>query len=60
MDHNFVAALALLAFISLLLFLAPDKPRRSVARPTGPGPKDRKAPVYIGGGPLIQSRKRSD
>jgi hypothetical protein len=60
MNCNFEAFLALLAFISLLLFLAPSKPRRSVIRPTGPGPKDINAPVFIGGGPLIKPRKRGD
>jgi hypothetical protein len=60
LDSNFEAFLVLIALIGLLLFLPPSKPRRSVIRPTGPGPKDRNAPVYIGGGPLIKPRKRAD
>ena len=56
MHSNFEAFLVLLALSCLLLFWAPNKPRRSVVRPTGSGSKDRKAPVYIGGGPLIKAR----
>ncbi|MDR3613768.1 MAG: hypothetical protein P4L53_09375 [Candidatus Obscuribacterales bacterium] len=67
MSPHFVAIIVLLAIIAVLLFvlcllsfLAPDKRRLDVAaHPTGPGSTDKKATVFIGGGPRIQARKRS-